>query len=146
MSDDKMTTGADPQDYNAGPVEDHLKEADAAEVRRVLALETGEGGKDRKGVKDAAEARLAELDAADPGTVTDQTDPDAKPSGLATTGNPNDLAHPIVSEPPGIGHQDSAPEELKAADDAARAVGYIGESAEKPDYSQANPAVMNRAK
>lgn len=142
MTDPKMTTESDPQDFNSGPVEDHLAAADAAEVQRVLALETGDGGKDRVGVKNAAQARLAELGGT-PGTVSDTTDPDAEPQGLAATGNPADMSHPIVSEPPGIAHQDSAPEDLKEADDAARAVGYIGETAEKPDYSQANPDVMN---
>lgn len=73
-----------------------------------------------------------------------------EPTGLAATGNPNDLAHPQPgydlqdSTSANVAHQEGAPEELTKAADEAAEKGYLGETPDKPDYSQANPAVMNQ--
>ena len=52
---------SDPKDFTGDQVAAYLKDADQAEVDRVLAAETGPEGKDRVGVKDAAEARTTAL-------------------------------------------------------------------------------------
>lgn len=79
---------------------------------------------------------------------TESTETEAA-EGLASTGNANDLATPQ----PGLqkvgegdsapAHQDSAPEELTKLADKATEQGYLGADRDRPDYSQANPAVMN---
>lgn len=71
--------------------------------------------------------------------------------GLSQTGNPHDLSTKPGAVDAKIGHQDGAPEDLAKADDAARAVGYVGPDQEagkpsKPDYSQGNADVMNGGK
>lgn len=70
MTEQTFTTTSDPKDFNVSQVEAYLATADEAEVTRVLGLETGEGGKDREGVKNAAEARTESLRVDPDGTGT----------------------------------------------------------------------------
>lgn len=69
----------------------------------------------------------------------------AEPQGLASTGNPLDLStrQDTSNTNADIQHQEGAPEALTKVADESAAQGYFGENAAKPDYSQANPEVMN---
>ena len=132
--DQTMKTGDDPKDFTVDQVNAHLSSADDDERGRVLQAERdGEG---RKGILEGPH---------NPAPQEGSGDETGEPSGLAATGNPNDMAAPSQGNVSAdIAHQEGAPEELaKAADDAAEK-GYLGETPEKPDYSQANPAVMNQ--
>lgn len=139
-TDQTFSAESNPADFNGDAVAAYLADADQAEVDRVLAAETGDGGKDRVGVKNAAEARTAALQA-----EADQPGDDQEKTGLETTGNPNDLATPSKgNDSADIAHQEGTPEELAKAADKAVEDGFLGTNAQKPDYSQANPAVMNQ--
>jgi len=84
-------------------------------------------------------------------TETETTEETA-PQGLGSTGNPNDLA----TRGPGltdltddsvsanVEHQEGAPEDLVRVVEEAQEKGFLGETTDKPDYSQSNPAVMNQ--
>jgi len=140
-TDTTFTAESNPADFNSGPVETYLETASREEVQRVLDLETGEGGKDRVGVKDAATVRLNALDA----ELADEDDQEEEKAGLAATGNPHDMATPSEGNvSANIAHQEGAPEELTKVADKAAEQGYLGETPDKPDYSQANPAVINQ--
>lgn len=68
-----------------------------------------------------------------------------EPTGLASTGNPNDLATGASTPETAPAHQESAPEDLTKVADGAAEKGFLGNGVEsKPDYSQANPSVMNK--
>lgn len=126
MADDQTTTpGYNPADYTVEQVNDYLKTADDAERERVLEAERD--GKARTGI------------------VGDGSDDSPEGEGLAGTGNPNDLATPSTSGVDSeIAHQEGTPEALAKLADEATEQGYLGTTPEKPDYSQANPAVMNQ--
>lgn len=73
MTDEtKMQAGDNPDDFTVDQVNAYLATADQDEVDRVLAAETGDGGKDRQGVKDAADARTSSL-------LVPPTEDDTKP-------------------------------------------------------------------
>lgn len=124
-----MKTGDNPADYTVDQVNAHLKTADDAERQRVLEAEGSDDGKGRTGILE--------------GSGSDDS-PEEK-EGLAGTGNPNDLATPSQGNVSAdIAHQEGAPEALTKAADEATEKGYLGVTPEKPDYSQANAAVMNQ--
>lgn len=129
-------TSYNPNDYTVDQVNEYLATADDAERSRVLGLEAG--GQNRKGIVEGVHAVQVNDD--------DQDDDAPAPVGLETTGNPNDLATPGAepNDTANIAHQEGAPEALTKVADEAAEVGYLGDSPEKPDYSQANPSVMNQ--
>lgn len=74
--------------------------------------------------------------------------------GLAGTGNPLDMSTPNedrtgTSVDAGVHHQEGAPADMVAAVEESERLGYIAPEqnalkAEKPDYTQRNPQVMNQ--
>lgn len=112
----------DPSNYDVAEVNKYLAEANDDEKARVLQAERD--GKARKGI------------------LGDDI-PEEEPQGLASTGNPNDLAAPITTPDSAPAHQEGAPPELVAVADKAEELGYLGAERDKPDYSQGNPTVMN---
>jgi hypothetical protein len=119
-----MAEQYDPSNYNVTEVNDYLATADADEKARVLQAERD--GQGRKGI------------------LGDDETPE-EPQGLASTGNPNDLAQKGSTPDGTAAHQEGAPPELAEAADQAEELGYLGVGVEdKPDYSQANPDVMGR--
>lgn len=72
-----------PNDHTVDEVTAYLATASQDEVDRVLAAETGDGGKDRQGVKDAADARTSTL-LVDPDGTGQVQDDGSKP-GLDTS-------------------------------------------------------------
>jgi hypothetical protein len=143
--------GADPSDYNVGPVEAYLATADRAEVQRVLDAETA--GKDREGVKNAATARLAALDADD---ATQDRQDDQAPAGdpsdvqSGVVGDAKDKPSMKLEDSVGSGtvNQEGAPADLVEAVEKSEELGYVAPEQNalkpsKPDYSQRNPDVMN---
>jgi hypothetical protein len=124
-----MAESYNPADHTVDEVNAHLDEhPDQAEA--VLTAES-EAEKPRTGITEGRHATSAD----------DETEDG---EGLAGTGNPNDLStKPDAEVSANIAHQEGAPEELTKVADESAAQGYFGESAAKPDYSQANPEVMN---
>lgn len=124
-----MAESYNPADHTVDEVNAYLKDADDTERQRVLDAEAG-AEKPRTGITEGPHAAPA--------------DDAPEGEGLATTGNPNDLStKPDAQVSANIGHQEGAPEELTKVADESAEKGYFGENAEKPDYSQSNPAVMN---
>lgn len=108
------------------------------------------------------EAQDASAGTKDPApSEPDQKDPQAPQDDQAPAGDPSAAS---VKDPgvhgdakatgdgavgSGIGHQEGAPEALTRAADESRSLGFVAPEQNptkptKPDYSQANPAVMNQ--